>query len=182
MLSDFSKENDLLIALKQGDISAFEYLYKHYKYWMLLEAYVILKNDLSAQDLVQDLMIDFWHKQLYNNIATNLKGYLVKAVRNRAYNYVRDARRKQKKELDFSQFQLDIDTTGQDYPDIQRSLEAAIRMLPPRTHAVFTQFYFEGLSQKKIGEMLGISPNTVNNHIEAARRQIRKSLKKIKPR
>ena len=178
---NFSKEDDLLIALKQDDISAFEYLYKHYKYWMLMEAYVILRNDLSAQDLVQDLMIDFWHNKLYNSVVSNLKGYLIKMVRNRAYNYVRDASRKKKKELDFLHLQLKVDPDEQDYPDVQGLLEVAITRLPPRTHAVFTQFYFEGLSQKKIGEMLNISPNTVNNHIEAARQQIRKALKKIKP-
>lgn len=176
---DFSKEDNLLTALKEGNLSAFEYLYKHYKYWMLLEAYSILKNDLAAQDLVQDLMIDFWHKKLYNNITANIKGYLLITVRNRAYNYMRDARRKENKKMIFLNIQLGLADFEQEGSDIKSSLENAIARLPPKTHAVFTQFYLEGLSQKKIGELMNISPNTVNNLIENARKQIRKLLKKI---
>lgn len=180
MQRDPLKEEDLLLSLKEGNLPAFEYLYKHYKYWMFLEAYMILKDDLAAQDLVQDLMIDFWENRLYADITTSLKGFLFKMVRNRALNYVRDHRRQEKKEAGFMRIHASTPATELDNTDINISLKKAIEKLPPKTHVVFTQFYLEGLSQKKIAELLNISPNTVNNHIENARKRIRKALKNLK--
>ncbi len=71
-------------------------MYNEYRYWMLLQAASILKDESAAQDLVNELFADFWEFKLYENINTTLKGYLSMAVRNRANNYQRSSIQQEK--------------------------------------------------------------------------------------
>jgi RNA polymerase sigma-70 factor (ECF subfamily) len=101
-------------------------------------------------------------------------------VRNRALNYVRDARRKEKKEASFLTIHLSVPEEQTESEKLKNWLTESIEKLPPKTRTVFVNFYLERLSQKKIAEMLKISPNTVNNHVESARKFMRKHLKNLK--
>lgn len=57
--------------------------------------------------------------------------------------------------------------------DLRASLDAAIESLPPKCREVFRLSYIEDLSNREIGEQLGISPRTVENHMYAALKQLR---------
>lgn len=62
--------------------------------------------------------------------------------------------------------------------DLRASLDAAIESLPPKCREVFRLSYIEDLSNREIGEQLGISPRTVENHMYAALKQLRRKLSK----
>ena len=56
--------------------------------------------------------------------------------------------------------------------------KAADIHLPPKCREVFRLSYIEDLSNREIGEQLGISPRTVENHMYAALKQLRRKLSK----
>lgn len=178
MAPDFSDEKILLSELKLGSLNAFVHLYKEYRYWMFIKAYVHIKDELASQDLVQELFVDFWQFKLYENVTSTLKGYLSSVVRNRAINYkkVVDRQAKKLESMPIQEYLLpetDLDTT-----ELSERLEQALKKLPPKTSIVFTYFYREGLSYKQIAKLTGNSRFTINSHIDKARKILKKELKK----
>ena len=59
-------------------------------------------------------------------------------------------------------------------------VEQIIELLPPKRKEVFIKRKYEGLHLKEIADQLNISPNTVENHLAAAQKQILRELKKEK--
>lgn len=174
---NYLNEQFLLEDLKKGSLDAYKYIYREYKYWMFIQAYSELDDELAAQDLVQEMMVDFWQFQLYENVKTTLKGYLISIIRNRAYNYLRAAHRKQKRmqEMPIQEYLLpDVDL---DRNQLSEKLQRALNKLPPKTLQVFTLFYEEGLSYKQIAEITHNSRFTINSHINKARKILKKELK-----
>ena len=62
--------------------------------------------------------------------------------------------------------------------DLRSSLSRAIDALPPQRREVFTLSYLNQLTNREIGERLGISLSTVENHMYLALKQLRTVLKK----
>jgi len=64
----------------------FTWLYQ--KYWDILlnQSYFYLKDHALSQEIVQQLFIDIYQKDIPIREATNIESYLRKAIRNRAYN------------------------------------------------------------------------------------------------
>ena len=62
--------------------------------------------------------------------------------------------------------------------DLRASLDVAIESLPPKCREVFRLSYLEDLSNREISERLGISQSTVENHMYAALKQLRRKLSK----
>jgi RNA polymerase sigma-70 factor, ECF subfamily len=178
MKSSFADEKILLHELKAGNRDALVYLYQEYRYWMLLQAAAILKDEVAAQDLVNELFADFWEFKLYENINTSLKGYLSSVVRNKAYNQQRTINQQAKKRMSFPIQEYLIPDVDIEREEIIEKLELAIEKLPPKMLTVFSYFFKDGLSQKQIANITGKSRYTVSNQIDQAKKLLKKELKK----
>jgi RNA polymerase sigma-70 factor (ECF subfamily) len=58
-------------------------------------------------------------------------------------------------------------------------LEAAIATLPPQQATVYRLSKLEGLSREQVAERMGISENTVKNHLAVALQSLRKNAGKL---
>ncbi len=177
MAINYTDEQCLLAELKNGKLDAYEYMYREYKYWMFIQAYEDLDDEFAAQDLVQEMMVDFWQYKLYDNVKTTLKGYLTSIIRNRVHNYLRSTQRKEKRLKDMPVQEYLIPDVNLDREELSERLKNALQKVPPKTLNVFTLFYEKGLSYKQIAEITGNSKFTINNHIKKARKILRKELK-----
>lgn len=173
-----SDEKILLKELKAGSRNAFIRMYNEYRYWMLLQAASILKDESAAQDLVNELFADFWEFKLYENINTTLKGYLSMAVRNRANNYQRSSIQQEKSFRNMPVQEYLLPETDIHNTELMERLELALQKLPPKMQEVFAFFYKDGLSHKQIANITGKSRHTVNNQIDQAKKFLKKELKK----
>lgn len=72
----------LLKDLQNGNQSAYELVFKKYYKALALKAYLMLENEMEAEDLVQNLFISMWEKSQFLSVNTALKAYLFKAVHN----------------------------------------------------------------------------------------------------
>jgi RNA polymerase sigma-70 factor (family 1) len=164
-----------LIAIKEGCLATFKMVY--YQYYPKLYAYLVSKTSSSyiAEEVVQLTFIKLWNNrlnisehfgldvQLFRIARTILIDQLRKdAVRN---NYINQLEKTIAD--DYTDRIADRDTLTQ--------VNKAIEFLPPMRKMVFKLSRFNHLSNAEIAEMLSISCKTVENHINLAIKQLRKS-------
>jgi len=180
MLSKYSDEKVLLADLKAKKANALSYLYHHYKYWMFLEAYSYIDDEQAAQDLVQEILIDFWERSLYENVLVNLKGYFIVVIRNRALNYLRKCSRQARmigsQTHNETLFLPDVDLQ---HKGVSQHIDAAIQRLPPKTKSAFIYCYINQLNHQDAADKLGVSRNTVRSQLKTAIKILRKDLKRL---
>ncbi|CAD0002499.1 hypothetical protein BXU10_11330 [Flavobacterium sp. LM4] len=81
-VKSFSGLSEILVKLKKGDASAYKILFD--QYYDILCVYSVRYCDSydMAQDIVQDIFVDFWNEKRYLKIEDSLGAYLHRAVRN----------------------------------------------------------------------------------------------------
>ena len=78
----------LINGIKQGDVAAFEALYKQYYIFLCLIAGHIVRNPSDAEEIVSDVFVKLWNIREKIEITTSIKAYLVKAVHNTSINFL----------------------------------------------------------------------------------------------
>ena len=187
--SDYPMEKISLISrVRAGDRKAFDELCRKYYAMLVSYARLFLKDDW-AEDVVQDVFYNVWQRRETLDDSNSLYKYLLRSVYNRSLNYLDKNRRageygayyrERIAALGSSYYAPDNSPVVQKLynDDLRASLDAAIESLPPKCREVFRLSYIEDLSNREIGEQLGISPRTVENHMYAALKQLRRKLSK----
>ena len=164
--------SDLDKQLMNAD--SFDELYLAYYPAMLSYARMFLR-DQWAEDVVQDVFFNIWKNRHRISTDDPLYKYLLKAVYNRAINYIW----KHKRDTEYrSWYGSQIDRMVFDYydpdknpilakiydNDMRQQLRQAVDELP------------ENMSNKEIGERLGLTVSTVENHMYLALKNLRDKL------
>ena len=176
----------LISRVRAGDRKAFDELCRKYYAMLVSYARLFLKDDW-AEDVVQDVFYNVWQRRETLDDSNSLYKYLLRSVYNRSLNYLDKNRRageygayyrERIAALGSSYYAPDNSPVVQKLynDDLRASLDAAIESLPPKCREVFRLSYIEDLSNREIGEQLGISPRTVENHMYAALKQLRRKL------
>ena len=100
--------------IKQGDIRAYELLFKAYYQALCNFANSYLNNIAESEDLVQEVFVKIWDKRHELNVTTSIKSYLFQAVKNSCFNHQKHQKvqRKHKEHL-FHQSESSTDSTDQ---------------------------------------------------------------------
>jgi RNA polymerase sigma-70 factor (ECF subfamily) len=135
------------------------------------------RNVTEAEDLAQTSFINIWDKRKQLNIKGSFRSYLFSV----GYNLFIDSVRKQKKQ-DLLIEQLKKESLDELIPGSTEEmavrlsvLEKAISELPAKCRQIFVLHKKEGLSYKRIAEVLGVSLKTVESQMRIAMIKIRKS-------
>ena len=180
-INNFSVERSLVIRLIAGDEGAFCELYAAYKNRLIYFAMRFLKSREYAEDIFQDAFTVVWQTRRFINPEASFSSYLYTIVRNRILNQLRDmANEDQLKEQILSQA---IDSTNETnnhilLNDLKELISHALQQLTPRQREIFEMSREKQMSHKEIAEALGISINTVQEHISISLRLVRDYLKK----
>jgi RNA polymerase sigma-70 factor (ECF subfamily) len=133
----------------------------------------------TAHELVQDSFINLYkHKSSAPEIKS-VRAYLYVILKNNILNHYRkeSARKKYQEYLAVHTSPLDHSTELTiESRELERQLNDEIEKLPPKCRAVFKLSRKEHLSNKEIASRLGISENTVEQHMRKAIRDLRSSL------
>jgi len=168
----------LLKRLQARDRGAFDLLYQDTRVTLYVVALDILEDEMTAQDLVQDFFIDFWQRELYTQIESSLKGYLLRAVRNRALKLLRKMQTQMRRQSAVSVPDGLVPPTQRlEREQLRIAIAAALKKVPQGAAQIFSFHYMEALSHAQIANRLGISTHTVRNQIAKALRILRKELK-----
>lgn len=167
-------EKELIQRIIKGDTMAFEQVYQHYAKRLSIKLLHLLKNEELAQDILQDVFLKVW--EIRGNLDPELS--FISLLYTIAGNYCKNSFRKALSQQLYEQHhgleeaycpieqQLEHKETGM-------ALQAALDKLTPRQKQVFTLHKIEGRSYKEISELLGISPNTINQLMQQANKQLK---------
>lgn len=132
----------------------------------------VLRNHEEIDDLVSEALTSVYSAENWAQIS-NGKAYLFTIARNLIY----DAMRRRRVVAFETLADLDALNLADTRPSAEtvvsardelRALMAAMDLIPPRARQVFILRRIEGLSLKEIGERLGLSVKTVENHMSKA--------------
>jgi RNA polymerase sigma-70 factor (ECF subfamily) len=167
---------DLLVRVAEGDERAFRELFDRYHQQLGSFVLKLTRNADMAQDVVQDVFVKLWQQRASLPEVRNIETFLFVVSRNHVYDLLRKVLAERKRiERWASEVQHD-ESDGQLSDGLDEmhfsNLEAAVAKLPPQQQRVYRLKKQEGLKYKEIAELMGISPETVKKHMEAAVRNI----------
>lgn len=168
-------EKELLDALKSGSKPAFEQLYKTHMTLLWHEAYRILSDQQTADDVVQELFIELWEKKLFGKIESNLGGYLFTCIRRKCYKL--QSRRRTFEEIDpLLENAMQYEETQGQTTEVNKRIAEAMAEMSPQSSKVFELYVLEDKKRKEVALELGLSDNTVKSYLAAAIKIARKKL------
>lgn len=148
-------------------------------------AFSILHSSEFAEEAVNDVFLNIWQKRSSLKNIESLKNYLFISTKNTSFNYLSKFRKERNTTLDDVLVRFEIDEltpeTALFTNEVRIEIEQAINQLPPKTKLVFQMAKVEGLKYKEIAEILGISVNTIDNHIATAIKKLSIVLKDLSP-
>ena len=164
-------DTELAILLTLNDEAAFSELYVRYKDKLYYFCLHLLKSKEEANDIVQEIFIRIWESRNFINPDLSFSSFLYTMARNRTLNYFRDIDIDEKvKEILATQKVTEEEAIDSKiiYTEYQVILQNAISQLPPQRRKIFNMSRIESMSHKEIAAELGISVNTVQEHISEA--------------
>lgn len=167
----------LVTRLKDGDTVAFKLLFERYYPLFISFALRLLKDEATAEDLIQNVFLKIWIGRANLNEDKNIKNYLMVSVRNEIYQYFRHAFKTDDSEgcpeiIDAS-INIETDLSAK---ELENRISAIIARMPSRRREIFNMSRNEKLSNKEIALKVGLSVRTIEKHIENALADIRKHL------
>lgn len=172
-------DHKLIAAIKDGSQEGLKHLFDRYYADLVRYGAIITDRADVAEEIVQDIFIWLWEKREDLMITSNVKSYLMRAVKNRCINFLKSSyyRSIQSETTE----QPGLSQTLQPVDDLQlgelmKLLSKAESLLPERTAAVFSMSRHLGLSNREIARELDISIKTVEYHISNALKEIRRFL------
>ena len=171
-----SQERELVLKLINDDENAFCELYSIYRNRLIYFAMKYLKSRDFAEDIFQDTFTIVWQSRKFINLDSSFSAYLYTIMRNRILNMLRDLEyQEQLKDILLSQAVDANDSTEERTfsKDFMEQMVQAMEKLTPRQREIFEMSRTQELSHKEIAQTLGISVNTVQEHISTSLKIIR---------
>ncbi len=168
-----------MLEIKAGNMLAFDALYKKYSARIYKFAFSILKLPEEAENIVQDVFLSLWINREKVDEVSSVRYYVFSIAYHSSISVIRK-RLKESQFLDKLMRQQDLTQESAalqaEYQELEEKLNEVVNALPARQKEVYLLHRVEGLKYAEIAERLGISVNTIENHISRALRTIREKL------
>jgi RNA polymerase sigma-70 factor (family 1) len=178
-MTQFPDDKLVINNLKEGDVRAFDNIFKKYNKKVYYFALSYLKNREEAEDVVQEVFMNLWKYRGQINEYYVFSKYLFKMT----YNATCKKFRKQasdKKQLEevMRNFILEDNSTNIDieYNDLIDSANTFIEKMPSRQKSIFLLSVNEQLTNEEIASKMNISKKTVENYLAMAKTSLKKSI------
>ncbi len=174
-----NRESEIIRRIRQGDKGQFESLFRSSYASLVLYAKKLIRDNDTAEEIVQDLFVRLWQDKEKIRIQSSLNGYLFRSVHNRCLHHIehnkvieKHAREMSLKKEDDSESPSDLIQYNELYLKITRILDR----LPEKCGRIFCMNRFEGMKYAEIAEKLSVSVKTVEANMGKALREFRKAL------
>lgn len=166
MISDFL----LIQKIRNGDNRAGNEFVK--KYYPLIYQYCFLHiHDRDcAEDMTQETFVRFFEAVMNRTDIAKVKSYLYRVAGNTVKNYYR-----KKKELLLEKLPDTVENNAADI-EVRLDIERAVARLPDEIREITILFFFQGLKQKDISDLLGIKLLLVKYRVSKAKELLSEEL------
>lgn len=162
--------------IANNDEKAFATIFDLFKKKVFAVAFKMLKSETEAEEIVQEAFLSLWRSRTQLSGVENPEGYLFKITYHTIYAHLKKTSRKQEL-LDGIIINIAYkQNTTQDMVaanETSRLIYEAVQKLPPQQRTVFELAKLNDLSYAEIADKLGLSRNTVKNHLVQAMKTIR---------
>jgi RNA polymerase sigma-70 factor (ECF subfamily) len=166
---------DVVRRAQDGDVDAFEELYRAHAGRVLSLCRRMVGDEMRARELVQDIFVRAWEAlpgfRGHSALGTWLHRLAVNAVLASMRRLRRDEERIVGDEEEADPACSDVDRV-----DSRIDLDAAIFLLPAGARTVFVLHDVEGYSHEEIAQMTGIAAGTARAQLWRARRALMRRL------
>ncbi len=176
-----TKRNDkeVLVRLKSGDETAFEYLYWKYNSYVYNFIHSIIYDSSLTEDLTQNVFLKIWEKRTSIDPEQGFSNYLFTIARHYAYKET-EKRMKLVFSPTVSNDELGTPDTRTeekiDTASLQEYIDTLIEELPASRKEIFKLSRQQHLTNKEIALRLSISEKTVENQITNTLRFLKEKL------
>jgi RNA polymerase sigma-70 factor, ECF subfamily len=170
-------------ALKLGDRSAFERIYRCFGPKLHAFTRKMVHNKEDTEEVVQEVFLKLWERKHFLDPEQNFDSYLFRIAKNLVYNKTRHQVYEMAYGKYLSRQQNAPENTTQhqiDYQELRYLLEETYTGMPATRKQVFMMSRLEGLSNGEIADQLQTSNSNIENHINKALNDIRKKLQRYK--
>jgi RNA polymerase sigma-70 factor (family 1) len=174
--------------IRNGDEEAFKSFFEAF-YPKLKALACRFVDEQVADDLVQDVFASYW-EQKETIQADNIQSFLFKCLQNKCLNYIKHQMVEEEYESRVRIAEARIaylaETSDANHVfeqvmdlDLREIIEKSVEKLPPKCAQAFRLCYFHDVDRKEVAELMGISPRTVDGHIQQALNFLREDLKDL---
>jgi len=142
--------------------------------YLLKVAYLYVKNEATAEDIVQDVFIAFYQKQEQFRQESSLRTYLVKMTVNRSHDYLRSWKSKRLTLFEKITGRTTAVTPEKEFlaKSTKRELVEALFTLSVAYREVLILYYFEEMTTVEIAQLVSCPEATVRTRLQRARKQL----------
>ncbi len=183
---------DIMLRVKAGDDTAFEYLVEKYRRPMVSFMYRMLHSSTAAEDLAQEVFLRVYRSRESYEANAKFTTWLYRIASNLAMNHARDTRH-ERPENTVSLDEPDENTgLSIDVPDgslsaeelmVRRERMAAIRKrvqaLPERQRTAVIMHKFQQMDYRQIAEVLKLSESATKSLLFRAYETLRGQLREF---
>lgn len=165
------------LMLKEDPEKGFAVLFKKYYGPLCSHVTRFVYSREIAQDIVSDVFLNFWKKRLYEKVTSTFRAYLYTAVRNSAYNHLKQEFGERLEPAAEGDWVEDLNPQSiLLLNELMTKIERTIETFSPQCQKVFLLSRFEGRKNREIAVELQIRLKTVEAHIMKALGILRKTL------
>lgn len=163
--------------IPQDKESFHEFFLEYYAPLCRYATFFIKKGEV--EDLVQDFFTFLWESRNILSIHTSLKSFLYISIRNRCLSRIReDSSRKAYQDYIYDKLKNVIEYPDEAYfRDISEHLADALKSLTEQDRKIFELSRFTDMTNKQIGDLLGVTEKTVEYHVTKTLKYLREHLK-----
>ena len=168
--------------LKNGDMVAFDTIYRKYSPKLFGFIWKIIKVELDAEEIMQEVFMKIWEMRGKIETYTSFDSFLYTIAYNKSINLIRKKISEQKY-IDFLKSLPELSEPAAiddlQFSELNEQINSLIQKLPPRQKEVFLLSREKELTYNEIASQLNISKNTVENHMVKALRYLRNNINDV---
>jgi RNA polymerase sigma-70 factor (ECF subfamily) len=178
MLADGSvSDADIMLRVKTGDQSAFEYLVQKYRRPIVSFMYRMARNAAAAEDLAQEVFLRVYRSRESYEATAKFTTWLYRIATNLAVNHARDTRHER------PEVQVSLDEPDAEQAIVRRERMMAIRQkveaLPEQQRLAVIMHKYQQMDYKQIAEVLKKSESATKSLLFRAYETLREQLKEF---
>jgi RNA polymerase sigma-70 factor (ECF subfamily) len=162
-----------------GQEETFEKLFKTHFKSLYAYALTIVKNEMVAEEMVQNVFFRIWEKKAGLHLQSPALAYLYKSVYHESLNYLKHQKVKAAYQA-HSVYQMKNQTDQASkkilLSELEQQINKALSELPEQCRTIFQMSRFEELKYQEIADQLGLSIKTVENQMGKALKLMRLKL------
>lgn len=164
---NFDNQESKELALEKFFCASFQY----HKTPLKTLALRLLKDEEHAQDVIQEVFIDFWEIRHKIEEINNIEAYLFRMTQNKIMDALRKISLDEKlKDQLWKSMKVESNDNSEkiEAKELQEILAKAIEGLPPKRKQIYLLKNEEGKSYQDIADKMNISQHTVKNQLSSA--------------